>query len=175
MSRIPIVGVMGSGSDSHEARAEALGRALAALEVHLLTGGGRGVMESVSRAFASVPNRVGRVIAVLPAAEGRNGPPEGYPNPWIEIPVQTHLPLRGARGGDAMSRNHVNVLTSDVVVVLPGGAGTLSEARLAIRYGTPVVAHLVDRTEFSGLPAEVPLASDLAQVVDFIRAALGRG
>ena len=31
--------------------AEPLGRMLAAIGVHLLTGGGRGVMESVSRAF----------------------------------------------------------------------------------------------------------------------------
>ena len=30
-----------------------------------------------------------------------------------------------------MSRNHVNVLSSDVVVALPGGPGTLSELRLA--------------------------------------------
>src|SRR5690606_16565050 len=41
--RLPIVGVMGSGS-SASALAEPLGAALAELPIHLLTGGGAGVM-----------------------------------------------------------------------------------------------------------------------------------
>ncbi|NNF28836.1 MAG: hypothetical protein HKN73_16545 [Gemmatimonadetes bacterium] len=165
---------MGSGSASHGARAESLGVALAGLPVHLLTGGGRGVMEAVSRGFASVPDRLGRVIAILPAADEGGRPPEGYPNAWIEIPVQTHLSLRGAQGADPMSRNHINVLTSDLVLALPGGAGTLSEVRLALEYGKPVLAYLEDREEIPGLPASVQLASRLEDVVDFVRVGLGR-
>jgi hypothetical protein len=40
--------------------------------------------------------------------------------------------------GDA--RNAVNVLSSRVVVVLPGDAGTLSEVALALAAGRPIVA-----------------------------------
>jgi predicted Rossmann-fold nucleotide-binding protein len=42
-----------------------------------------------------------------------------------------------------LSRNHINVLTSDAVLVLPGGSGTLSEVELAAEYGwTPVLLFL---------------------------------
>ena len=39
-ARLPVVGVLGSGSVAHEERARALGRWLACQGVHLLTGGG---------------------------------------------------------------------------------------------------------------------------------------
>jgi hypothetical protein len=37
------------------------------------------------------------------------------------------------------ARNAINAKTSDVIVALSGGAGTLSEIALAIKSGTPVV------------------------------------
>ena len=55
-SRIPIVGVMGSGTSSFEERATQLGRWLATQGVHLLTGGGGGIMASVSKAFNEIPD-----------------------------------------------------------------------------------------------------------------------
>lgn len=48
----------------------------------------------------------------------------------------------GVAGQEALSRNHINILTSDVVVALPGGPGTASEVRLALHYGKPVVLFL---------------------------------
>jgi hypothetical protein len=36
----------------------------------------------------------------------------------------------GDEGRDTLSRNHINALTADLVVVLPGGSGTLSELEL---------------------------------------------
>src|SRR5439155_18965697 len=45
------VGVIGSGTFEHEECARAVGEMLADFGVNLLTGGGRGVMTSVSRAF----------------------------------------------------------------------------------------------------------------------------
>ena len=36
------------------------------------------------------------------------------------------------------ARNTINVLTSDVIVACPGGAGTLSEIALALKHGKPV-------------------------------------
>ena len=73
-------------------------------------------------------------------SDGGPKPKDGYPNRWVEIPVLTHLPLSGERGTEPMSRNHINVLSSDVIVALSGDAGTLSEVRLAVRYGRPVIA-----------------------------------
>ena len=129
-------------------------------------------MEAVSRAFVQVPGRSGCVVGVLPGSVQGDGAPPGYPNPWIEIPIRTHLPLRGDPGEDPLSRNHINVLTSDVIVALPGGGGTLSEVRLALEYGTPVVAHLSDPAELNGLPEAVPLEPEVEGVLDFIREAL---
>ena len=160
--RLPVVGVMGSGVRAHAKLAAPLGRGLAEMGVHLLTGGGGGVMAAVSRAFAEVEDRAGLALGVLPAdgfqrTKGRAGraggaesgdaesepaqwePPPGYPNPWVEVAVRTHLDARGAAGDSASSRNHVNVLSSDVVVALPGGQGTASEVALALRYGRPLV------------------------------------
>ncbi len=138
MGRLPIVAVIGSGVDEHDDLARPLGRWLAGQGVHLLTGGGSGVMESVSRAFHSVSDRHGFVIGVLPGGAGR--PPEGYPNPWVEIPIATHLPFSGEQGTEVRSRNHINVLSADAIIVLPGGAGTASEVHLAIEYQKPLAA-----------------------------------
>jgi len=174
--RLPIVGVMGSGRQPHEERAGALGRWLARQGVHLLTGGGGGVMESVSRAFCEVADRRGLSIGVLPGWEGAGarGARAGYPNPWVEIPLHTHLPLSGDRGTDPRSRNHINVLSSDVLVALPGGAGTASEVRLALHYGRPLVAYLEHRSEIEGLPAEAVVSPSLAGVQGFVRSQLAQ-
>jgi len=151
-----IVGVMGSSEDPHTELAGAVGRLLAAEGYHLLTGGGGGVMAAVSEAFAAVPRRRGKVIGVLRAAgtartvasakARRSYALKRAPNPWVEIPVYTHLPLSGAEGKDPLSRNHINVLTADAVVVLPGGSGTLSELELAVEYGWPVILCIADHT-----------------------------
>jgi uncharacterized protein (TIGR00725 family) len=174
--RRPIVGVMGSGSQPHEERAGALGRWLAREGVHLLTGGGGGVMASVSRAFFGVSDRKGLVIGVLPGSADAAvcRAPAGYPNPWVEIPICTHLPLSGDRGTDPRSRNSINVLSSDVLVALPGGPGTASEVRLARRYGRPLVAYLESRSEIPDLPQEVVVRSSLAKVQEFVRGQLAR-
>jgi predicted Rossmann-fold nucleotide-binding protein len=65
------------------------------------------------------------------------------------------------------------VLSSTVLVALPGGAGTASEVALALRYGRPVVAFLDDPEEIEGLPAEAFVESDFAAVQAFVRRHLG--
>ena len=172
---LPIVGVMGSGSSADDGRCAPLGRWLALEGVHLLTGGGGGVMAAVSKAFFEVTDRKGLVIGVLRAAD--DDPSllaPGYPNPFVELPIRTHLPLSGPHGTDARSRNHINVLTSDVVIAMPGGEGTRSEAELAIRYRKPLVAYLKTRTEIPRLPESVNVCAKLASVQAFVREALGR-
>jgi uncharacterized protein (TIGR00725 family) len=170
--RVPVVGVMGSGTDEHRERSGRLGRWLAEIGVHLLTGGGKGVMSSVSEAFASCPDRRGCVIGILPSDAVGERAKAGYPNRWVEITIRTHLPLTGDRGLDPMSRNHINVLSSDVIVALPGGAGTASEVALALRYERPIIAFVGSKDEIAGLPDGVPVAGDLEEVQRFVEAAL---
>jgi predicted Rossmann-fold nucleotide-binding protein len=83
--------------------------------------------------------------------------------------VQTHLPLSGHSGAEPMSRNHINVLSSNVLVALPGGSGTASEVALALRYGRPVIGFLRSRDEIPGLPAVVRAEDDLEKVKEFVR------
>ena len=168
--RRPVIGVMGSGVERHDTLAGAVGIWIARQGFHLLTGGGEGVMAAVSEAFAAVPDRRGLVIGVLPNARDEHGrsQPAGYPNRWVELAIRTHLPLSGTRGMAPLSRNHINVLTADVVVALPGGAGTSSEVRLALQYARPCVAFVTDRSQILGLPEEVRSVSTLEEVAAFV-------
>ena len=141
-SRRPIVGVMGAGTEAWADYAEPLGRHIAARGANLLTGGGPGTMTSVARAFCETPGRRGVSIGILPslpdAADGYVLRP-GYPNAWIEVPIVTPLGIYAGGDDAALTRNHINVLTADAVVALPGSAGTHNEIRLARRYRRPLV------------------------------------
>ena len=172
----PVIGVMGSGTDRHEALASPLGRWIAEQGYHLLTGAGGGVMSAVAEAFVAVEPRAGLSLGVVPGRVDAGGyhAPEGYPSPWVELAIHTHLPLSGELGHDPMSRNHINVLTATAVVVLPGRAGTRSEAELAVEYGRPVVLH-GPPAAFEGFPAEIPREQNLEYVGRFIRRVAGDG
>jgi uncharacterized protein (TIGR00725 family) len=143
---------------------------LARLGVHLLTGGGGGVMAAVSRAFSETAERKGMVIGIVPGSVSDTGyaPFTGYPNPWVEIPVFTHLPLSGAQGTEPLSRNHINVLSSRVIVALPGSHGTASEVQLAIAYNRPIVAFLDHRDQIPGLPGCVPVENTVDRIQAFV-------
>lgn len=78
--RIPIVGVIGSGTVEYTRRSACLGRWLAKRGVHLLTGGGGGVMAAVSKAFHEVSERRGLVIGIVPSREASVSPKAEYPN-----------------------------------------------------------------------------------------------
>lgn len=176
-ARLPVVGVMGSGSYADDTVANDLGALIARLGAHLLTGGGSGVMFAVSKGFVRVRARKGRCIGVLPSADDSEptpSAPAGYPNPYVEIAVRTHLPFSGEMGTHPQSRNHINVLSSDAIVALPGGAGTASEVQLAIKYDRPVAAMGSDRTCIPNLPESVALFDSLQEIEDFLIRTLGR-
>jgi predicted Rossmann-fold nucleotide-binding protein len=148
-----VVAVIGSGVVADPCCDE-VGRLIASLGCDLLTGGGRGVMEAVSRAFHETTPRRGLVIGVVPATvepldalEDRTATsvnyavPAGYPNAWVELAIYTHLPHSGSEGTRRSSRNHINVLSADAIVALPGREGTASEIWLATRYGIPIIAY----------------------------------
>lgn len=164
------VGVMGSGSDEHEAAARAVGELLAGLGVNLLTGGGRGVMRSVSRAYTAAPRERGVCIGIIPCRSvgERTRPKDGYPNEFVELPIYTHLPLSGKEGKDDLSRNHINVLSSAVIIALPGGDGTATEVSLALDYHKPVIAYSPDAALLQSFPEGVRRATTLEAVREFL-------
>ena len=166
----PIIGVLGSGTERHEQLAEPLGTWIAQQGFHLLTGGGGGAMAAVCQAFVAVPDHLGLTIGVLPtnAESSLADAPPGYPNRWVELAIRTHLPRRGAHGRSPLSRNHINVLSADVLIALPGGSGTMSEIELAVRYGRPCVAFLSDRIQGLQLPQDIPVAKELSDVATYV-------
>jgi len=139
---LPMIAVIGSGTESHSELSCPLGKWLAENGFHLINGGGSGVMAETARAFIEVDNRKGKVIGVIPsqAACGSEEEradyqsPRGYPNSYTEITIRTHLPHSGLQGKKISSRNHIIVLSADVVIALPGGPGTRSEIELALEY-----------------------------------------
>jgi predicted Rossmann-fold nucleotide-binding protein len=137
-------------------------------------------MAAVSRAFHETSPRAGLVLGIVPgtvhelealedrsAAAAEHETPHGYPNPWVEVAIHTHLPDSGERGTLRSSRNHLNVLSADAIVALPGSAGTESEVWLALRYGVPIVAF----GDYRGAP---PHGIDLAPSLDALMDMLAR-
>jgi predicted Rossmann-fold nucleotide-binding protein len=146
-NRNPLIGVVGSGKNSHPDLCTPLGTWLAEKGFDLVNGGGRGVMEETAKAFAEIKNRKGKVIGILPSSEHCRTPVQraayeslpGYPNAFTEIVIRTHLPWVGAEGKETESRNHIIVLSSDLIIALPGSEGTRTEIELAIEYGKPLI------------------------------------
>ena len=136
-------------------------------------------MEAVSRAFHETAPRSGLVIGIVP---GRVVPLEqleahqpgavtydvspAYPNEWVELAIYTHLPDSGQEGTLRSSRNHINVLSADAIVALPGGAGTASEIWLALQYGVPIIAYGNHRPEAI---RGVRLAKTLDEIREFLQ------
>ncbi|MBN2848814.1 MAG: TIGR00725 family protein [Coriobacteriia bacterium] len=120
-----VIGVMGSGRPLDGAAfslAHKLGALIAERGWVLLTGGrSAGVMDAASRGAKGAG---GLVIGVLPDADGSLG------SEYLDVAIRTGM-------GDA--RNVINVLSSDVVIALPGGAGTVSEVALALKAGKAVI------------------------------------
>lgn len=149
---------MGSGVDTHSELSTAAGQTIARLGCHLLTGGGGGVMEAVCRAFSKIRPREGAVIGVIRADgdahltphDGRRAYSRSGLNEFVEIPVFTHLPESST---GPLSRNHINVLTSDAVLVLPGGSGTLSELELTVEYNWAPLLLFLGHQRIAGLSA----------------------
>ena len=89
----------------------------------VLLNGGRnlGIMEASAKGAREAG---GLTVGILPDSDTNRM------SQYVDIPILTGM-------GDA--RNSINVLSSDVVVIMPGGAGTLSEAALALKSGKDVI------------------------------------
>ncbi len=125
MKRPFIIGVMGGGSASKADLKAAfdLGKRIAEQGWILLNGGRNAGIMAASAKGAS--ERGGVTIGILPDEQPSASAPH------IQIPICT---------GMGSARNVINVLSSDVVVACPGGAGTISEISLALKHGKIVIS-----------------------------------
>ena len=167
----PIVGVMGSGNTGWEEWAGPLGRWIGEAGYHLLTGGGPGVMAAVSKAFYETEGRAGLCIGVLPVAGREFALKPGYPNPWVELPINSAMTSHVPSDPNGVNRNFVNVLTSNVIVALPGRHGTRNEVDLALRFHKPIIL-FGPADAFGEFPEEVERTESIGRVREFVREAL---
>ncbi len=120
-----VIGVMGAGQcdETIGEMARRVGALIAQRGAVLLCGGRSGVMEAAARGAKEAG---GLTIGIMPGMNASETPP----NPYIDIAVFT-----GMHDG----RNWVNVCSSDAIIAISGGYGTLSEIALALKIGKPVV------------------------------------
>ena len=114
------VAVVGSGAE-READAEEVGRLIAEAGGTLICGGHEEVMTAAARGAKAAG---GVTIGILP------GESRAAANPWIDHVVVT---------GIGHARNLAVAASGDVVVVVGGGYGTLSEIAFARILARPVV------------------------------------
>ncbi|MEW6008271.1 MAG: TIGR00725 family protein [Candidatus Omnitrophota bacterium] len=122
--RKKIVGVIGGHSCTKEVEQIAinLGKKLAKVVDFIVCGGLSGVMESVCKGF-KYGN--GITIGIITSYNKK------YANKYVDIVIPTGLGL---------ARNVLVVKSADVVIALPGEAGTLSEIAYCLQFGIPVIS-----------------------------------
>jgi len=118
-----LVGVIGAGACTQEIyeKSRRVGQGIAGLGATLVCGGLGGVMEGACR---GAQERGGITVGIVP------GPDRKEANPYVTIPIATDM---------GHARNILVVRTSDVLVAVSGGYGTLSEISIALKLGKPVV------------------------------------
>ena len=123
MTRAVRIGVIGSGR-SHakwDEWAEEIGRGLAEAGAILICGGLSGVMAAAAQGAKKAG---GTTVGILPGIH----PEEA--NPDITIPIPTGL---------GEGRNLLVVQSSDLLIAVGGGAGTLSEIGFALKLRKPLI------------------------------------
>lgn len=165
----PIIGVMGSHEQEWEEFADPVGDLIARRGYHLLTGAGDGIMAVVARAFTHVKDRKGMSLGIVPTLRSDQSfvPYEGYPNPYIEIPIVTPLDKRALSDSMPYSRNVVNIMTSNALIILPGSHGTKNEVSLGLQYNKPMIMFGPDEA-FAGFPEEPLRADNIKHVSQFL-------
>ena len=99
-----------------------IGREIARAGAILVCGGLTGIMEASARGAREAG---GTTVGIIP------GNLKSEANPFVEVVIAT---------GMGYARNTIVATTSDIVIVIAGGTGTLSEAAFALNLGKPVIA-----------------------------------
>lgn len=129
----PTIGVMGSAdlalnkgtTASLKPLADRLGRAIAGHDCILITGATTGFPDLISRAARSA----GAITIGVSPAQSREEHVSRYllPEDGADVIIYTGFGLKG--------RNVVNVRSSDIVIIVGGGIGTLNEFTIAFDEG----------------------------------------
>lgn len=132
------VTVIGSSHADHhrDEVARRVGQILGRMGVLLFTGGRSGVMGAVSEGHHL---EGGFSIGILPGTDHSDA------NPWNSINIPS---------GVGYARNLTNVLAGDIVIVIGGSVGTLTELGYAIQFQKPILM-LSFLKGVSSVPAEV--------------------
>ncbi|MBW2108416.1 MAG: TIGR00725 family protein [Deltaproteobacteria bacterium] len=120
MHRIGVIGAGRCDARIYE-QARAVGKGIALAGNVLVCGGLGGVMEGACR---GAKESGGITVGILPGSD------KAAANPFVTIPIVTAL---------GHARNILIVHSSDLVVAISGGYGTLSEISIALKVGVPVI------------------------------------
>jgi len=122
--RKKVVSVIGGHSCNKEVEqlAQNLGKKLAKVVDILVSGGLSGTMMAVCSGFKAGG---GLTIGIITSYNKNDA------NEFVDIVIPTGLGL---------ARNVLVVKSADIVVALPGEAGTLSEIAYALQFGIPVIS-----------------------------------
>lgn len=128
MARRHQIAVIGHSEDGfepvHAKAAYEVGARVAEAGAVLITGGLGGVMEEACRGASESG---GIAVGIIPQDDA------SYANEFCSVVVPS---------GMGMTRDFLNALAADGLVVIGGGVGTLSEACAAYMHGKPIVALL---------------------------------
>ena len=118
-----MIGVIGAGSCNDEIyeMARKVGDGIAKAGAILVCGGLGGVMEAACRGAYEAG---GQTVGILP------GPDRAQANPYVTVPIVTDL---------GHARNILIVRSSNVLVAVSGGYGTLSEISIALKLAKPLI------------------------------------
>ncbi len=119
-----VVSVIGGHNCTKEVEqlSKDLGKKLSKVVDILISGGLSGVMKAINAGFKEGK---GLTIGIIPGYDKKDA------NKFIDIVIPTGLGL---------ARNVLVVKSADVVIALPGRAGTLSEIAYCIQFGIPVIS-----------------------------------
>ena len=117
------IGVIGSAQCSREiyGLAERVGEGIARRGAILICGGLGGVMEGACKGAKAAG---GTTVGILPGATAEQA------NAYVDIPIATGLSL---------ARNLLVVRSSQALIAIEGGYGTLSEIAFSLQLGVPVI------------------------------------
>lgn len=123
MIQVARVGVIGSSRCTLEIYrlAERVGEEIARHGAILICGGLGGVMEGACKGAKAAG---GTTVGILPGTRTDDA------NPYVDIPVVTGLGL---------ARNVLVVRSSESLIAIKGGYGTMSEIAFALQLGVPVI------------------------------------
>lgn len=109
-------------------KARALGRALAGCDATVITGGNGGLMTIIAEAVVKAG---GITVGIMARELEEIGPDHEWYNPYNTIWIKT--------GQTFTARSSMVVRSSDAVIVVAGGVGTLTETAIAYNLRKPIV------------------------------------